>query len=80
MTKQHILQEIKRIALANSGKPPGIHAFNNVTRIKKHEWQGKHWVRWSKALQEAGFAPNQMQVGYEEDFLLEKLISLNTAS
>lgn len=76
MTKQHILQEIKRIALANGDKPPGMNAFKTVTGIKKHEWQGKFWVRWSEALQEAGFAPNQMTVGYEEGFLIEKLISL----
>jgi len=76
MTKQHILQEIKRLALVNNSKPPGQGVFSNATGIKKHEWHGKYWLKWSEALQEAGFVPNQMQTGYEEDFLLEKLIGL----
>jgi hypothetical protein len=76
MTKQHILQEIKRIALANDGNSPGQGAFYKATGIKASDWRGKYWVRWSEALQEAGFAPNQMTVGYKKDLLIEKLISL----
>lgn len=76
MTKEHILKEIKRVALANGGKPPGYGKFYKETCIKRTEWVGKLWIRWGDAIREAGFAPNQMQVGYEEDFLLEKLIGL----
>jgi hypothetical protein len=76
MTKQHILDEIERIASANGGKPPGRMTFYNATNIKEHDWSGKYWPRWSEAIREAGFIPNQMQMGYEEDILIEKLISL----
>jgi hypothetical protein len=76
MTKQHILQEIKRIALANGGKPPGRLSFYKATSIREQDWSGKYWPRWSEAIREAGFAPNQMMVGYEKDFLIEKLINL----
>ncbi len=76
MTKQHILQEIKRVALANGGKPPGRLSFYKATSIKEQDWFGKYWPRWNDAIREAGFAPNQMQVGYEEVFLIEKLIGL----
>jgi hypothetical protein len=76
MTKQHILQEIKRIALANGGKAFGRDRFYNETGIRESDWFGKYWPRWSDAIREAGLVPNQMQVSYEENFLIEKLIGL----
>jgi len=76
MTKQHILQEIKRIAAANGGKAPGRLTFYKATSIREQDWIGKYWPRWSEAICEAGFAPNEMTVGYKKDFLIEKLINL----
>jgi hypothetical protein len=75
MTKQHILQEIKRIALANGGKAPCRDAFYNATSINESDW-AKYWPRWSEAILEADLVPNQMKAGYEADFLIEKLIAL----
>jgi len=76
VTRQHIIEEIKRLTLESIGKPPGQHAFSNETGIKKSEWYGKYWSRWGDAIREAGFAPNTLTVAYEEDFLVEKLINL----
>jgi len=76
MTKLHILQEIKKIALANGGKAFGKDKFYNETGIKQSDWYGKYWTRWGDAISEAGFSPNEMQVGYEDDFLIEKLVAL----
>lgn len=75
MTKQHILDEIKRTAEANQGKPLGLDRFAEQTGIKSRDWEGKHWVRWGDAVREAGYEPNEMgwKRKLDESFLLEKL-------
>src|SRR5215210_1351350 len=73
VTKAHILDEIKRTAEANGGQPLGRQRFYAETGIKEADWSGKYWVRWSDALREAGYSPNQFQSAYDEQFLLEKL-------
>ena len=72
VTKAHILDEIKRTAEANGGQPLGRQRFYAETGIKEADWSGKYWVRWSDALREAGYSPNQFQSAYDEQFLLEK--------
>jgi len=74
--KQHILDEIRRTAKANSGEPYGSQRFQTETGIKKSDWYGKFWVRWGDALREAGLTPNRMAEAYDEDVLIAKLISL----
>jgi hypothetical protein len=75
MDKKHIISEIIRTAKENSGIPLGQIRFHDETGIKKHDWYGKYWARWSDALIEAGFKPNPFGKGetYDEDFLLFKL-------
>ena len=50
--------------------------FRKATGIKKSDWFGNYWVRWSDALQEAGYKPNPFGVSFSEDFIIEKIISL----
>lgn len=76
MTKQHILEEFKRTAAANDGVPLGEQRFAKETGIKKHDWYGKYWVKWSDAVVEAGFLPNQMTQAYDTRQILERYISL----
>lgn len=76
MTKADILQEIKRTAEANGGVPLGWRGFEQETGIKEYEWFGKLWARWSDALREAGFTPNQLQGAYEKTDLLDKYSKL----
>lgn len=76
ITKQHILEEIKRTATSNGGAPLGKQRFSQETGIRESDWAGKYWVRWGDAIQEAGFSPNQMNSGYDETFLIEKFIGL----
>ncbi len=76
MTKQHILDEIKRTAEMNGGAPMGTARFFQETGIKTADWFGKYWVRWGEALEEAGFPPNKMQGGYDEEALLQTYIGL----
>ncbi|HKX63833.1 MAG TPA: GIY-YIG nuclease family protein [Rhizomicrobium sp.] len=75
MDKKYILSEIKRIAIASGGKPPGRLMLERETGIRMHEWQ-RHWARWNDAVKEAGFEPNQKTIAYDEDYLLKNIILL----
>lgn len=72
MDKAHILQEIKRTAEANGGIPLGMARFRTETGIRISDWRGKFWGRWSDAVCEAGFAPNQLTIAYDDSELLDK--------
>lgn len=76
MNKEHVLAEIRRTATENGNTPLGRLAFLTETGIKESEWRGKYWARWSEAVREAGFEPNQKQEPYSTDHLLERLIEL----
>lgn len=76
MDKQHIIDEIKRTATANGDVPLGTDRFAKQTGIKWSDWQGRYWVRWSDAVREAGFEPNQLSQAHDDDFLICKLIDL----
>lgn len=75
MNKAQILQEIKRTTEENGGAPIGQGKFQNETGIKIWNWQ-KFWSRWSEALHEAGFTPNQLNGAFDESAILEKYIRL----
>jgi hypothetical protein len=74
--KEHILAEIKRTANDNGGMPLGRDRFFAATGIRENDWLGRYWARWSDALVDAGYSPNQLQGAYEEHFLMEKLVAL----
>jgi len=76
MTKQHILEEIKRTAKANGGLPIGRLRFFTETGIKESDWRGVYWVRWNDAVREAGFAPNQKTQAYDEEWLIMQLATV----
>ena len=59
MEKAHIISEIQRTSAANGGKPLGIDRFREETGIDKRHWYGVFWAKWSEAIVEAGFEPNQ---------------------
>lgn len=75
MNKQHIIDEIIRTAEKNGGRPLGRLRFFSETGIKESDWYGKYWARWSDAHKEAGYSPNTKQGSYDEDWLIEQLIS-----
>ncbi len=75
-TKSHIIDEIKRTAQENGGRPLGIARFEAETGVKSSDWMGKFWPRWGDALVEAGFQPNTLQGARGDDELLESLALL----
>lgn len=76
MQKAHILREIRRTAEANDGEPLGWRRFLTETGIRQSDWLGIYWARWSDALKEAGFEPNELTEGYEATELLDKIARL----
>ena len=72
--REQILSEIKRIANANSGQPPGAIVFKNNSGIREHDWLGVYWARWSDALIEAGFKPKQFNTKADSQIYLRKIV------
>jgi hypothetical protein len=70
LVREQILSEIRRIAGANGGQPPGFRRFENETGIRESEWRGVYWARWSDAVAEAGLQPNPPNPKYDSEFLL----------
>jgi hypothetical protein len=76
VTRQHILDEIRRTAKTNGGVPLGRDRFEQETGIRYTEWWGRHWSRWGDAVREAGFVANTLQDAYGDDEVIQKLIGL----
>lgn len=76
MDKQFIIGELQRVAKESGGRTPGRAAFQKATGIRDSDWLGKHWVRWSDAISEAGLQPNKMRASLDTEFVAEQFISL----
>jgi hypothetical protein len=76
MDKDHIIAEIQRTAAANDGQPLGSGRFEKETGIKRYDWYGKYWARWSDAITEAGLPPNEFTKPFNDEFLIETLANL----
>jgi hypothetical protein len=72
--REHILSEIRRLAEANGGQPPGRQVFERETGIGQGVWLGRYWARWGDALSEAGYEPNALQGRADETLLCKKFI------
>jgi len=76
MDKQHIIDEIRRTAVANGGAPIGRQRFERETGIKQTDWYGRYWARWGDAIKEAGLTPNRLQHAFSDADVLPKLVAL----
>ncbi|MFA5554482.1 MAG: GIY-YIG nuclease family protein [Phycisphaerae bacterium] len=76
MNKKHIIDEIIRAAKENNGKPLGVQKFERITGIKRSDWFGVYWTKWGDAIKEAGFKPNEFQSAYDQNKLIEYVITL----
>lgn len=75
LSKEQIIEEVKRTAEANGGILLGRTRFQKETGMSGYDW-GKHWPKFGDLLRDAGFAPNSLSVAYKEEFLIEKVITL----
>jgi hypothetical protein len=48
--------------------------FSKETGIKKSDWLGRFWTKWSDAVAEAGFSPNTFQRPYATEELFGPLM------
>ena len=76
MTREAIIDAIRRTAKANGDAPLGWRRFEEETGIGYYDWYGQYWSRWGDAVREAGFEPNQMTEAFDQGFLVEKLVEL----
>ena len=76
MNRQQIVAEMKRIALDNGGRAPGMQSFERLAGVKKSDWYPHIWLRWGDALVEAGCAPNTFQTKTSDELLIEKYVGL----
>lgn len=72
--REQILSEIKRIALANDGQAPGMGLFEDETGIRRQDWVGKIWARWSDAIIEAGLQPQKLNQKTKPEFIFLGLV------
>jgi hypothetical protein len=75
VSKQRILDEIKRTTLANGGVPIGVARFFQETGIKDSDWKGNSG-QMGRCSSRAGFQPNELQKAFDEEMLIEKFIGL----
>jgi hypothetical protein len=76
MNKSEILDSIRRIAAANSGKAPGSQRVATETGLRRADWYPKLWVRWSDAVREAGLQPNSLTAAASDEDLINRHIAL----
>lgn len=75
VTKQYILEAIRRTTKDNGGIPLGRNRFQKETGINEYECQ-KFWSSFGKAQREAGFEPNTLQVAHDIESLTESVVAL----
>ncbi|MCA2992984.1 GIY-YIG nuclease family protein [Gemmatimonas sp.] len=76
MTKDQILQEIRRTAAANGGIPLGRQRFLEESGIRESDWSGRFWSRWSEAVREAGFEPQIMNPSLSDESVCEAAVTI----
>jgi len=76
LEKQEILDAIRRSAEENDNRPLGRNRFERETGISESDWAGRYWIRWSDAVREAGFEPNELQRRTHDVDILDSLIDL----
>jgi hypothetical protein len=73
--RDEILSEMRRLALANGGRPLGRSRFEREAGITPYDW-GRYWAKFSDAQREAGLTVNTLNQAHDEDALLEKYATL----
>lgn len=75
MEREKIINEIRRTAVENGGRPLGRLRLEAETGIRPIDWM-KYWSRFGDAQREAGFEPNERTAAYDEAELCQRLAML----
>lgn len=76
ITKEEILEAIKKTTRKNGGISLGINRFEDETGIKENEWD-RYWPRFSDAQKEAGVKPNTFGItSFTDKEIFEQFILL----
>ncbi|RIV73756.1 GIY-YIG nuclease family protein [Flagellimonas aequoris] len=77
MNKEHIISELIRTTSENDGKPLSMDRFREETGIRKEDWYGIFWTKWSDAQIAAGLEPNQFgESAINLDEILLRIVEL----
>lgn len=68
-----ILDALRRAAADNGGQPPGEKQFRTSTGISAAAWSGKHWIRWSELIRDAGYTGTGRLAIRDDESLLTRL-------
>jgi len=68
-----ILEALRKAATDNGRRPPGERQFRSITGIPGTAWKGKHWIRWSDLIRDAGYAGTGRAAARDDDLLLTRL-------
>jgi hypothetical protein len=77
-SREEILNEIRRTATENGGRPVGRDRFRELTGISDYALV-QHWATYGEAVREAGFEPNKLQGPIDHRVVLGRLIELTRA-
>lgn len=75
VTRDEILDEIRRTAAENGGRPLGFRRFEEVTGIGPYAWT-KYWPRFTEAQREAGLEPTKWNPALDADLLIEQYVGV----
>ncbi len=75
MTREEILNEIRRTAAENGGKPLGRARFTAASGITEYDINF-YWARFGDAQREAGLQPNMMNAAHSTDLMMGSFIGL----
>lgn len=73
ITREDIVEEIRKLAMVSNGVPPGQGQFESATGIKTGYWKGRFWARWGDALVEAGFEAKALNPKIPTEQVLDQL-------
>ena len=63
----------RALVASNDGEIPGERTFFAATRIKPSAWEGRFWARWSEAVRDAAYEPNERTKKIPDDDMLKQL-------
>ena len=74
-SREHILNEVRRLGNLNAGVSLGKKRFEAESGIAEAVWLGRYWARWSDLVRDAGLEPNAWQGKNYDDAMLTRQLA-----